>query len=296
MPHPRDAGSGDRGCFGGDPSDEFPRGGTGTGTGQSFEFAEVGTAPGHVLKAGLIGGLVRNALNGGGGVEFLDDDPREVHDRDLLVVADVDDFAVRLGAAPQTQQGIDGIGDMAEAPGLATVAEDAEGLSGACGGDEPGQHHSPTAGLAGADDVEETGDDDGDALFTAVGEGEEFVEQLAARVAPAAEAGGADEEIVLLGEPGLVAFSVNLRGGGEDDGSACRGGGVEDRLGFAQVGFDGAAGGSDDEFDAHSGGEVEDDLGAGDLGLEGAVAGHGGLGEGEVGMVLDGPEVFEGAG
>src|SRR5271156_6523357 len=127
--------------------------------------------------------------------------------------------------------------------------------------DEIREDHAVAAGLAWADGVEETDDDDRYLFLLPIGEGEKFVEGFGGGVAPSAFGGGAEDEVGVFVERDVGIFAVDFGCGSDEDALAFFAGGFENHLGAVDVRFDGADGAFDDELDAHGGGEMDDDVG-----------------------------------
>src|SRR5713226_1507155 len=252
-------------CFllkkGGDAVDDFVQGSAGTESGEGLKLIDGGDAAHHILKAGLVGLVVRDVLDGRGTGGAVFDPASEILDGDFLGVADVNDFTdgtLRIHEADET---LDGVADVAEAAGLLAGAIDADGGVIQGGLDEIGEDHSVAAGLARSDGIEQANDDDGELFFLPVGEGEKFIEGLGGGVAPAAFGCGAEDEVGIFVERDVGVLAVDLGGGGGENELLFFAGGFEDELGAVYVGLDGLDGAFDDELDADGGGEVDDDIG-----------------------------------
>ena len=84
----------------------------------------------------------------------------------------------------QPHQRLHRIADVAETPGLRAFTENFQRFAFFRRSDEPGQHHAVAPGLARADGVEQPRDDDRQRFFPRIGQRQEFVGKLRARIAP----------------------------------------------------------------------------------------------------------------
>ena len=162
--------------------------------------------------------------------------------------------------------------------------------------DEIGKNHAVASGLARADGVEKTHDNDGNFLFFPVGEREEFVESFRGGVAPAAFRSGAENEISFLTERNLSAFTIDLGSRGGNHELALFRGGFEDELRAVDVGFDGADRTFDNEADTYGRGKMNDDVGVVHKLCNKLAIFYGVEVIFEVPGVFEGPDVFHAAG
>src|SRR5437660_806714 len=89
---------------------------------ERFDLAEVGYPAEHVLESRLVGLFVGDLLDFERGIDAVPDEPGEVADRDLAVVADIVDLAVGAGFPGQPDEGADDVANPAEAARLIAVA------------------------------------------------------------------------------------------------------------------------------------------------------------------------------
>ena len=94
-------------------------------------------------------------------------------------------WPMAFGSPTSFEQRADDVGDVLNAPRLRAVAEHRDRLAGERLPHEVRDHHAVLARLARADGVEEAHDDHRQLAFLPVGEREELVDGLAARVRPA---------------------------------------------------------------------------------------------------------------
>ena len=167
-------------------------------------------------------------------------------------------MAARRRAPEQAEEGFDGVADETEGPGLCAVAKDPQWVVGPGGGQEPRQHHAVAAGLSRADRVEESRDDDRQAAFPRIGQGQELVHQLRARVAPPADVRRPDQQIVLLRQTGLRVFPIHLGRRGQQHGDRACAGGIQDREGLMQIRFQRVHGRVQHQLHPHGRGQVVD--------------------------------------
>src|SRR5688572_10327845 len=100
---------------------------------------------------------------------------------------------------------------MAKASGLFSVSINPEGFTGSGSGDEARKNHAVATGLAWADGIEQSGDDDRQATFAREGQSHELVHQLRTGIAPAQVRGRTNEQIVVFGKRFLLALAIDLR-------------------------------------------------------------------------------------
>ena len=93
---------------------------------------------------------------------LVQDEARQVEDRDLLARPDVDDEPFRGGRRGEGTNRAHGVVDVEEAAPLRPVAVDGQRAPLAGRGDEARQHHAVATGLPGAHDVEEAHDRHGE--------------------------------------------------------------------------------------------------------------------------------------
>ena len=129
-----------------------------------------------------------------------------------------------------------------------------------------------------------------------VGEAEELVDRLGARVAPAALRGGTEDAVVFLGERDPVVLAVDLGARGEHDPGAVPRGGAEHDLGAHDVGGDGLHRALEDEPHADGGGQVIHEVGSATELLDQGLVRHRALDEAQPGVPEDGLEVLGPAG
>src|SRR5581483_2187932 len=142
-------------------------------------------------------------------MESRDDFFSKLKDGDFLFAADVEDLAAGGRTILQTDERLHRVFHKTKTACLAAISKDLEGLVLTGGGDKAGQGHAITPGLTRADGVEEPANDDWGSVFAHVGEGKEFVHELGAGVAPPAEMGRADEEVVFLGKGVFDALAID---------------------------------------------------------------------------------------
>lgn len=255
--------------------DGFAQADAGGVAGEGDDAGDIGDAALDVFEAWLVGLFVGNEVDAGRRAGDFDDEVGEAADCDFGRVAEVEDFARRIGEFYEAAEPFDDVADVGEGTGLLAGAVDGKVGSGEGVREETRHDHAVASGLARADGVEEACGKSGDAAFMPVGEGEELVDDLAGGVAPARLGGGAEEEIVVFAKGGARAFAVDLGGGGDDDFSfagSCR---FEDAFGAVDVIGNGFDRGADDVVDADGGGEVEDGIGFIDKGIENGAVGNG---------------------
>ena len=187
---------------------------------------------------------------------------REIANGHFLWIADVEHLPDRPRLHHQLEQRADDVADIGEAARLIAVAEDGDRLARQRLAHEGRQHHPVARGLPRPDGVEEPDDDDGQLLLLPVGEREELVERLAARVGPAMAAGRAHHQIGVLAERHVGALAVDLRRRRDEDELLLLCGVPQDHLGAVHVGLDRVHGLLDDQLHAHRGRQVEDHVGA----------------------------------
>src|SRR6185437_3934892 len=90
---------------------------------QLADFGDLGDSPRHVLEAGLVGLLVRNHDDRRIAAGHLLDSLRQLADRDLGAVSDVEDLADRPGLVDQGYHSLHHVSDVSEAARLRAVAE-----------------------------------------------------------------------------------------------------------------------------------------------------------------------------
>src|SRR5262249_61379723 len=100
-------------------------------------------------------------------------------------IPDVDHLSDRFGLVDQLQQRADDVGDVRERARLRAVAEHRDRFARQRLPYEIGNYHSVLAGLPRPDGIEETHDDHRELALLPVGESEELVDGLAARIVPA---------------------------------------------------------------------------------------------------------------
>ncbi len=134
----------------------------------------------------------------------------ERFDRNLLGVADVDDFPDRVRRIDEASESFDSVADIAKTARLLAIAVDADGFAVQGGFDKVGQHHAITAGLTRADGIEKADDDDGQLLFLPIRQSQKFVECFRSGITPTALGGGAEDEVSVFVEGHIGVFSVDL--------------------------------------------------------------------------------------
>jgi hypothetical protein len=154
------------------------------------------------------------------------------------------------------------VAHVAEASGLGAVAVHLEWFVTQGPLDESREHHAVVADLPGTHGVEEAGDHGAEPVLGVVGEREMLVDGLAHRVRPAADGGGAEDQVVVLAEGELGRLAVHLGTAGDQhagaQGPALRVGEPQEGGRLLDVGVDGADGVGDDEAHAHGRRQVED--------------------------------------
>src|SRR5205085_2510824 len=180
------------------------------------DLRDVGDAARHVLEALFVCLVVGNCnylgLRAG---QFLHA-AREFHYRDLLVRADVEDLAHGLVPLHQVNQSADDITHEAEAARLLARAEDRDGPARQRLLDEGWDDHAVLPGLSGADGVEESDDDRRQLLLAPVGEREELVNRLRARVRPAPLRRRSHDEVSVLSKRNVVREAIDFGSRGEE--------------------------------------------------------------------------------
>src|SRR5208282_3764111 len=96
-------------------------------TGKGMELIDARHAAHHVFKAGLVGLVVGDELDGRGATGALVDDFGEVFDGDFLGVSDVHDFPDGLLQRNKAEESLDGVAHIAEATGLRAIPVNANG-------------------------------------------------------------------------------------------------------------------------------------------------------------------------
>ena len=135
----------------------------------------------------------------------------EVLNRDLHVVADIEDFTDRLRHLDQLHNRLDRITDIAETPCLFPGAEDGHVLSRHGLRNKIRQHHSVTAGLTRADDIKKAHDKNRQLFFLPVSESKKLIQEFRCGVAPTSFGRSAQHHIIIFPEGHLSAFSVHFR-------------------------------------------------------------------------------------
>src|SRR5262249_36573303 len=134
----------------------------------------------------------------------------ELPNRDLVAVSDVEDLADRPGFVNQGYHSFYDVPDVGEAARLRAVAEYRDGLSCECLTHEVRNHHSVLASLPRSHSVKQPYDDDGQLPLLPVGQRQELVNHLAARIRPSVLRRGAQHEIGVLAKWHLGALAVNF--------------------------------------------------------------------------------------
>ena len=148
-----------------------------------------------------------------------------------------------------------------EAAPLGPVAVHGDRLLGERLVDEPRDHHPVAPGLARPDRVEQARDDRRQPALAPVGDRQELVERLRARVRPPAEARRTHQQVAVLAERHPLALAVDLARRRDEHRPAPPRRLREDDLGAVDVGLDRPHRALDDQLDADGGGEVVDDVG-----------------------------------
>ncbi len=232
-------------------------------TGQAAQPAGVGDPSPHVLEVGAEGVLVGLEDDGRRRPGPLQDPVGEVHHRDLVLGADVEDLTRAVGVVQEDQQGPDHVLDVAEAAGLAAVAVHGERRTVERLADQGGQDHAVVTPLAGPDGVEQTHHGGGQTVLAVVGQRQDLVDGLRGRVGPAGDGGRAQDPVGILRERDLGVAAVDLRAAGDQEAAAVSIGRGEHVLGAADVAGQGLEGLLHDEAHPHGGGEVDHGVTAG---------------------------------
>src|SRR5438445_5602552 len=122
----------------------------------------------------------------------------QAFDGNFLGITNVNNLSNGARSVDQANERFDSVAHIAKAAGLLAITVDADGFAVERGFDKVGQHHAVAAGLARADGVEQTDDNDGQLLFLPIRQGEKFIERFGSGVTPAALGGGAKDEVGLL--------------------------------------------------------------------------------------------------
>ena len=126
---------------------------------------------------------------------------------------------------------------------------------------ERGQDHPVAAGLARPDRVEQAPHHDRQLALAVVGDRQELVERLGARIRPAAARGRTHHDVAVLDEGKLRRLAVDLAGRSDEHRLVLLVRLREHDLGAVNVGLERADGTVDDQLHADGGGEVEDVVG-----------------------------------
>src|SRR4249919_3473322 len=181
-----------------------------------FEFGQVaqpvqaGTTATDVLEVLPVGFAQPDVADGGAAAGAFDHQPRQIHDADLAIVADIGDDGVGARTVGERIECDDGVAHVAERPRLRTAAEYRDGFVAHGLGDEPGHDHAVAAHLSRPHGVKETCDHRGDAEALRIGQPQRLVGDLADRIAPAGTGTRAPPEILVFAQDLLVVVAVDL--------------------------------------------------------------------------------------
>ena len=121
-------------------------------------------------------------------------------------------------------------------------------------------HHAVAAALTRTDGVEQADDRDAKVAFAGVGKCEEFIEELAGRIAPAGLVGRSEHEIRILSKRQRMTLPINLGRGRDERALAESGRRLQYGLSTVDVGVDRVDGGLDHELHPNGRGQVEHDI------------------------------------
>src|SRR6266851_1127366 len=122
---------------------------------QSLDLRDIRDPTRHVLETGLVGLFIGHKEDVRAAAGHSLHERREVVDRNLLRMPDVEDLAVGLRMLDQGKHGADDVAHPGEGAALGAVAVDWDGLTRQGEADEARHHHAVLPRLAGADGVEE---------------------------------------------------------------------------------------------------------------------------------------------
>ena len=167
---------------------------------------------------------------------------------------------IALGSSTSRISAADDVGDVAEAARLRAVAVDGDRLARQALPHEVRDHHAVAAGLARPDGIEEARDDHRQLLLFPVGQRQELVDRLAARVGPAVFRRRSHHEVGVFAEGHGRALAVDLGRRRDDDQLLLLVGVPQHDFGAVHVGLDRVDRRLHDQLHADGRGQVEDDV------------------------------------